>query len=115
MRAGASVTQLGRVGSWVTEACSIGTFAAGACGRKWPGAALVARTDLVAIGGKADAAGSRANVAIDPFRHFATVNRRSALGLPTAPAHLIEQCYLYISGLGGSVLAVALPSMLLSP
>ena len=39
---------------------------------KWPGAAFVARTDLVAIGGKADATGSRANVAIDPSATSAT-------------------------------------------
>jgi hypothetical protein len=32
----------------------------------WPGAAFVARTYLVANGGKADAAGSRENDAIDP-------------------------------------------------
>ena len=40
----------------------------------WPRAVFVARTDLVAIGGKADAAGSRADDAIDPKRRFATVN-----------------------------------------
>jgi hypothetical protein len=40
----------------------------------WPGAAFVARTNLVAIGGKADVTGSRANDALDPQRHFATVN-----------------------------------------
>jgi hypothetical protein len=34
---------------------------------------VCARTDLVAIGGKADAARSRANDAIDPERHFATL------------------------------------------
>ena len=49
-------------------------YAAGAGGCSWPGAAFVARTDLIAIGGKPDAAGSRANDAIDPERHFATVN-----------------------------------------
>jgi hypothetical protein len=49
--------------------------------RYWPGAAFVARTDLVAIGGKADATGSRANDAIDPQRHFAPVNCRTAKGL----------------------------------
>src|ERR1700689_1647695 len=43
----------------------LAAFAAGACGGCWPGAAFVTRTDLVAIGGKADAAGSRANDAID--------------------------------------------------
>ena len=34
-------------------------FAAGAGGERWPEAAFVARIDLVAIGGKADAAASR--------------------------------------------------------
>jgi len=38
----------------------------GAGGGLWPEAAFVVRTDLVANGGKADAAGSRANDAIDP-------------------------------------------------
>jgi len=39
----------------------------------WPEAAFIARTDLVAIGGKADAAGSRANDAIDPNRPSAAI------------------------------------------
>ena len=48
--------------------------------RCWPGAAFITLADLVAIGGKADAAGSRAIVANDPIRHFATVKCRIARG-----------------------------------
>jgi hypothetical protein len=52
----------------------------GANVRYWPGAAFVAHTCLVAIGGKADAAGSRANDAIDPFGHFERMNWCGAQG-----------------------------------
>jgi hypothetical protein len=56
------------------------SMASSRCGRYWPGAAFVARIDLVAIGCKADATGSRANDANDPKRHFAACICRIAKG-----------------------------------
>ena len=50
-------------------------------GRDWPGSGVCCPHRLVAIGGKADAARSRANDAIDPERHFTIANCRIAKGL----------------------------------